>query len=63
VANLVLFSYIVGEISDSVMAGDAELVQMRNRILAVESLIASRKLEADLATEARVPPAMPLARV
>ena len=53
VANLTLFSYLLGEISDAVMEQDEEKVEQRNRIMALQSFIVGRGLPSDLAREVR----------
>lgn len=53
VANLTVFTYILGNISDAVMEQDEEKVEQRQRIMAVEQLIVGRKLPVDLAAEIR----------
>lgn len=53
VANLTVFTYILGNVSDTVMEQDEEKVEQRQRIMAVEQLIVGRKLPVDLAAEIR----------
>ncbi len=53
ILNLTLFRYITGEVSTIVMKSDEEVVELRSRLEAVETLLQDSRIGKDLQDEIR----------